>query len=205
MTKLYGTPGPRAVVPAICTSRSLGRCDLLANVIFVRLIVLADDQGRFYGDARDIAVRCIPLHLEQIDQAEVATALDCLEREHCILRYVFDGEPYLQLLNWWKYQSGLRRAYPSQYPAPGGWEDRVYGLPGQETPGPSLGQLPQPKPPIKPPQSAAIRAETPRNSALPVPLPNTVPVPPRAAPSWDERPWPTYHQMLNPPGARESG
>jgi hypothetical protein len=41
-----------------------------------------------------------------------------------------------QFVTWWKRQSGQRRAYPSRWPAPPGWDqDRTYGLPKDESPG----------------------------------------------------------------------
>lgn len=125
MGKSYSTPGPRSIYPEICDSRSLGRCGLLANVLWPRLIVQADDQGRLHGDARDLRLLCVP----QLDvsDADAEAALLELASVKSVRMYSRSGEPYVQLLDWWQYQSHMRRAYPSRFPPPPGWRDVVYG------------------------------------------------------------------------------
>ena len=125
MGKTYGTPGPRSIYPEMCDSRSLARCGLLANALWPRLIAQADDQGRLHGDASDIRLLCLP-RLSVSDE-QVDGALEELANVRSVRRYRRGGEPYLQLLDWWQYQSHQRRAYSSRYPAPPGWRDVTYG------------------------------------------------------------------------------
>ena len=61
----------------------------------------------------------------RVDQVEDALAE--LEAADILQRYSVRGEPYLQLLGWWRWQNGQRRAYPSRWPMPKGWHDLVYG------------------------------------------------------------------------------
>src|SRR5262245_38333118 len=61
MPKEYGTPGPRAIYPDLCTSRSVASCSLPAQLLFERLIAQADDQGRLEGDALVLKSLCVPL------------------------------------------------------------------------------------------------------------------------------------------------
>lgn len=127
MTKLYGTPGPRLIYPELCTSPSLGRCGVLAMALWPRLIAMADDQGRLAGDADAIRVACFPKSLHRVSAKATVRALAELEAEGHVRLYDVAGEPYLQLEHWWTWQQGMRRAYPSRWPAPDGWEDRVFG------------------------------------------------------------------------------
>jgi hypothetical protein len=126
VTKQYATPGPRAIYPELCDSPSLGRCGLLANALFPRLIAQADDQGRLPGEPRAVLMQCLP-HLSYVRVDEVEQALDELEAEGHLQRYAAGGRNLLQLVTWWRWQASQRRAYPSRWPAPRGWHDLVYG------------------------------------------------------------------------------
>jgi hypothetical protein len=125
MTKQFGTPGPRAIYPEMCDSPSLGRCSILANALFPRLVALADDQGRLAGDAYSLLVAALGRHMREVRVDQVEDALHELELAEVLTRYTVKGEQYLQLLSWWRWQNGQRRAYPSRWPAPSGWRDLV--------------------------------------------------------------------------------
>lgn len=127
MTKQFGTPGPRAIYPEMCDSPSLGRCSVLANALFPRMIAQADDQGRLAGDAYDLLISCMGRLLRLVTVDELEAALVELEQAEVVLRYQVRGEPYVQLLQWWRWQQSQRRAYPSRWPAPPGWKDLTYG------------------------------------------------------------------------------
>lgn len=126
MTKEYSTPGPRALHPTFASSRSLARCSTLARLMFACLFAQADDQGRLNADAADLHTSC--RIRESVDDVEAA--LEELVDAGMIARYETSGEPLIQAMNWWHWQSGMRRAYPSRYPALPGWVDPVYGRPG---------------------------------------------------------------------------
>lgn len=127
MTKQFGTPGPRAIHPELCDSPSLGRCGLLANSLFPRLIAQADDQGRLVGDAYSLLVNCMGRLLRIVAASDLDEAVVELVAAGVLQRYEADGQEYVQLSAWWRWQSGQRRAYPSRWPAPAGWTDLVYG------------------------------------------------------------------------------
>lgn len=128
MPKEYGTPGPRAIYPEMCDSRSLARCGIVANALWPRLIAQADDQGRLAGNAVDVLGLCFPKMLDKVTTRAVRAALDELVAAGMIQLYEVDGEPYIQILTWWDWQAGMRRAYPSRHPAPPRWDDAVYGF-----------------------------------------------------------------------------
>lgn len=127
MTKQFATPGPRAIYPEMCDSPSLGRCSILANALFPRLVAQADDQGRLAGDGYALLITCMGRLLRLITVEELEAALVELEAVEVLQRYEAAGETYVQLLQWWRWQASQRRAYPSRWPAPPGWRDLVYG------------------------------------------------------------------------------
>jgi len=127
MPKEYSTPGPRAIYPEMCDSRSLAKCGIVANALWPRMIVQADDQGRLAGDAVDILGLCFSKMLDKVTVRHVRTALDELEQAGQVERYEVDGEPFIQILTWWSWQGSMRRAYPSRNPAPDDWDDYIYG------------------------------------------------------------------------------
>lgn len=124
MPKEYGTPGPRALHPDVATSKSLGRCGILSQLLFDRLISQADDQGRLEDGAEYVKAICLPLVAKATPRV-VEDSLDELAREGMLLRYRAGGRDLIQLTSWWAYQGSMRWSYPSRWPAPDGWEDRI--------------------------------------------------------------------------------
>lgn len=128
MPKEFSTPGPRAIYPEMCDSRSLARCGIVANALWPRLVSQADDQGRLAGVAGDVLGLCFPKMLDKVSVRAVKAALDELDTAGMIGRYEVDREHYIQLLKWWSWQASMRRAYPSRWPSPPDWDDAVYGF-----------------------------------------------------------------------------
>lgn len=167
MPKKYATAGPRSIYPSTATSLKIARCSMQAQLLFDRIIAAADDQGRLQGDPLLVKSTCMPL----IDKATVKAIgawLGELEDQHLIIRYQVDGEPLIQLRNWWDHQDGQRHIYPSRWPSPEGWEDRLRGHGAPAANGGNGG----PVAPDGPPQPEVTGA-----SAVPVPVPVPLPVP----------------------------
>ena len=150
MPKQYGTPGPRFIYPEACTSRSLASCHPMAQLLFDRLLTQCDDQGRLEADADVARALCMPL-IPQAKPRQVEWWLKELTDQGMLLRYEADGRNLIQVSNWWSFQAGMRRTYPSRWPAPDGWEDRVRGVPADDRP-----PLP-PVAPDRPPRGASAR------------------------------------------------
>lgn len=165
MAKPYGTPGPRVVHPDIAQDVALAGCSTLAQLLFDRLIVLADDQGRLRGTVTLVKANCLPLVIEATAEA-VEAALTELNAIGLIIRYDALGEPLIQIRQWWRYQQGMRRAYKSRWAPPANWTDRVYETKAE------LDALLN----GSPPRFAADRSGS-LASAGAVPLPVPVPVP----------------------------
>lgn len=138
MPKKYGTPGPRLMLPTVCTSVPVSGCSIEAQLLFDRLIAQADDQGRLQGEARVVAALCMPL-VRQATETRVSKWLGELGGSGLIQRYASEGRQLIQITGWWDNQGTPRRAYPSRYPAPEGWTDRVRldGTPPPEEPQPA--------------------------------------------------------------------
>jgi hypothetical protein len=124
MPKKYGTPGPRLMMPTVCTSVPLAGCCIEAQLLFDRLIAQADDQGRLQGEPRVVAALCMPL-VRAANERAVNRWLAELAGAGLVARYEVGAVRLLQLRGWWDNQGAPRRAYPSRYPAPDGWTDRV--------------------------------------------------------------------------------
>jgi hypothetical protein len=180
MTKQFGTPGPRAIYPEMCDSPSLGRCSILANALFPRLVAKADDQGRLAGDAYGLLVQCMGRHMRDVRVDQLEDALAELEGAGVLARYAAEGAQYVQLLSWWRWQTGQRRAYPSRWPAPPGWRDLVYGCaaaPGLDRFEDALAASPRRNAAIRgnPPQPAAVRGNPPLARRAPMRAPVRAP------------------------------
>ena len=128
--KEFGTKGPRSLYPEMCDSTSLGRCSILTNALWPRIVISCDDQGRMAGNAADVLGECFPKMLAKVRIKDVEISLSELAKARAIIRYKVNGEDYLQVRSWWAWQQYARRAYPSRMPAPEGWSDYVYGRVG---------------------------------------------------------------------------
>ena len=153
MPKAYGTPGPRILSPDCCTSESLAECSLGAQLLFDRLLVQSDDQGRQQADPAVIKATSFPLAADATPK-RIATWMGELDRAGMVTLYRSGKVAIVQLNGWWKYQSGARRAYPSRWVAPDGWADRVFGV-GKADPDDDAGNVP----PDRPPTAGNVRAE----------------------------------------------
>lgn len=116
----------RAIYPTMATSLSLARCTIGAQLLFDRLIAAADDQGRLQGDPLLVRAQCMPL----IDRATIKAVdgwLNELQTETMVIRYSANGQPLIQIANWWAHQGWLRHLRPSRWPAPDGYSDQLKG------------------------------------------------------------------------------
>lgn len=86
-----------------------------AERLFVRLIMKADDYGRFHADARLIKAACFPL-VETIRPHDIDRWLDQLGTRQLILRYVADGRSLLAIVNYGQRLKTSRAKFP---PLPG--------------------------------------------------------------------------------------
>jgi len=112
----------RALDSTIRTSQTFAALSYRQRDLWQGLIAIADDQGRLPGFAAYVRSRVWPF--DDIPLAEVEADLDRLIELDMILKYEAEGKTFIQLINWWKYQSP-QWAGASDYPAPPGWTDRT--------------------------------------------------------------------------------
>ena len=112
----------RTVDSKIRSSYSFSRLTFRQRDLWHGLIETVDDQGRMPGEST--FVRSKVWAYDDVKLEEVQEDLDALINEEMILLYEIGGATYLQIINWWKYQSSANWMGASNYPAPEGWEDR---------------------------------------------------------------------------------
>lgn len=108
----------RIIGGGICASDTLQALadNAEAEVLFYRLLVVADDFGRFDGRLAVIRAACFPLRTETTLTQKIGHWLTALERVRLIRRYEVDGKPYL-LINKWEQHQRIR-AVRAKYPDP---------------------------------------------------------------------------------------
>lgn len=106
----------RILKESICTSDSIDRLSGEAERLFYRLLVQADDYGRYDGRLSVIRSRCYPLKLETVREVDIEAWLGELERENLVRRYLVEGKPYLFFPKWEDHQQV--RSHRKKYPDP---------------------------------------------------------------------------------------
>lgn len=105
----------RIIKQSICTSESMASLTWFEQVLFIRLIVSADDYGRF--DARPAIIRGALFPLDDgVTVKAIRDALHKLSTQGMINLYEVGGKPTLELTAWCKHNKP--RAKESKYPAP---------------------------------------------------------------------------------------
>ena len=118
----------RLIYEKICDSATLAQLTGDEERLFHRLVVKADDYGRFHAHPSLLLGACFPLLIEQIGTDDVRAWRDRLVDVGLVALYVVDGREYLQLVTWPSYQR--QRGSKPKFPPP---------LEGAET----CGELPQ--------------------------------------------------------------
>lgn len=91
-----------------------------SEVLFVRLMLCCDDEGRTLGDLRLLKAWLYPVR-DRVDLEAIERGLVELEDAGYIVRYVGDGRALIQVVDWSEFQKP-NRARPSDYPGPNGEE-----------------------------------------------------------------------------------
>jgi len=111
----------RVIRGEIVSSDSLSKVSLQAELLFVHLILCADDYGRLDGRTQILRSACFPsrpeigVHEMQQWLGELAS---CDGDESPLFFYECNGKPYVQLRNWEKHRSNGKRSGKSKFPEP---------------------------------------------------------------------------------------
>ena len=100
---------------SICTSLSLSKVSLTAELLFLHLIVSADDYGRCIAEEPVLLGRLFTLRRD-LSGETLMEALRELEDAELVKRYSHDGREYLQITKWFVYNKP--RAKKSKCPEP---------------------------------------------------------------------------------------
>ena len=113
----------RMVPQSLSTDPRYGRLSLKAQVLYPLMWINCDDQGRLSGDPDEIKYSACP-SVREITADDIPALLQEMETRSMIKVYTTSKTKAIQMLDWWEVQK-LQWAYPSGYPPPEGWQDRL--------------------------------------------------------------------------------
>lgn len=93
-------------------SDRIAAIDEPSEILFYRLIMLADDYGRFDGRLPVIRSRAFALR-QSVTEREIERRLSQLTKNNLIIRYTVENKPYIEILRFGQRQ----RAEKSKFPA----------------------------------------------------------------------------------------
>jgi hypothetical protein len=110
----------RSIHRSLITSEKVNTLDECREILFTRLILTSDDEGRQCGSPFTVKMVCLPGRNWTL--AEVEEGLEDLDDTGLIIWYVVDEKWFIQMLGWEEHQSfhGVKR-FPSELPPPPGW------------------------------------------------------------------------------------
>lgn len=101
----------------------IGTLDFFQRYLWIGLFVAcADDQGRFIDNHAIIRAKVFPFD-RNVDDNMVEKAINKLNEDGKVVRYVAGNKHLIQITKWWVYQTPSW-ASPSKYPPPDKWTDR---------------------------------------------------------------------------------
>lgn len=106
----------RVIRGDINDSVSLNGVSIEAELTFIKLILAADDWGRFDARPAKLKSALFPVR-ETVRPADVGVWVDELVCEGCLARYESGGRPYVYFVEWEKYRGRSRRG-SQKYPSP---------------------------------------------------------------------------------------
>jgi len=108
----------------LSTDRRIGRLSLKAVALFPLMWTNSDDQGRISGDPEEVKYAVCP-NVDHISKTEVEGLIQELHKHNLLLHYqTSNGSSACQMVDWWAVQK-LQWAWPSDFPPPDGWLDRL--------------------------------------------------------------------------------
>lgn len=105
--------GNRILKESICMSDTIDQLSWFEEVFFYRLLVNADDFGRFDGRLPIIKARLFPL--KNVSDKDITKAISSLEKHELLATYDWDDKPIIQIITWDHHQSVRNKR--SKFPA----------------------------------------------------------------------------------------
>ncbi|GAH62858.1 unnamed protein product, partial [marine sediment metagenome] len=113
----------RLLPQSLSTDPRLGQLSLKAALLYPLIWINCDDQGRISGNPNEIKYATCP-NIDYITKTDIPELLEELDEQELIKVYTTSKTQAIQMLDWWEVQR-LQWAYPSGYPPPEGWQDRL--------------------------------------------------------------------------------
>lgn len=104
----------RTIKPTFFMSRAVRRLNDKQKLVWIGLWPNADDEGRLLDEPGILAGQLWSL---SVSEAKLHSILDELHTAGRIIRYIVDGESYIQVTNWFEHQR-INRPAPSLLPPP---------------------------------------------------------------------------------------
>ena len=104
------------------TSHNNLKWTMRQRLLFIGIVSNADDQGRM--NAHPALIRSAVFPYDELTLAEVQADVEAIVATDAIALYEAEGQPVLQVVNWWTYQQP-QWAQPSTIAPPDGWSDRI--------------------------------------------------------------------------------
>jgi hypothetical protein len=105
----------RDIHPSIWLDEKLAEVPINARYLFFGMISNADDAGRLKGSGRVLKAQVFPMD-DDVTTSQVAEWRDKLTAAGCVCFYDVDGQEYVHLPHWHKYQT-INKRYESALPA----------------------------------------------------------------------------------------
>ena len=101
----------RFLRPGITTSDAWNSCGWQAQSLYVRILTLVDDWGRYDARIPILHAHCFALRTD-VKAQQTAGFRSELQRTGLIVVYVVDGKEYLQVTKWQERTRGAKSKYP---------------------------------------------------------------------------------------------
>ena len=102
----------RVLYSTLLTSAKVNRLDSFDFELYIRLLLVADDFGRYSGSPVRIARSCWP-DREDVTSKKVIPILQTLSKVGLIVTYTVDDEPYLEVTGWHQRSRQTESKFPS--------------------------------------------------------------------------------------------
>lgn len=103
----------RMISPEFWTDEKLGILPVETRLLFMGLISNADDEGRLPGNT--MLVKSVIFPYDNFSNNKIEEWLLSLAQQNIIVRYKFDNQTYIQIVNFSKHQT-INRPTPSKIP-----------------------------------------------------------------------------------------
>jgi hypothetical protein len=93
-------------------SEKVNMLSFQAEVLFYRLIMVADDWGGFFATPKIVKANCFPLKTDTIRDADIARWIDEIEKAGVIVVYTVADKDYLRIVDFGQRLRTKRSKYP---------------------------------------------------------------------------------------------